>query len=153
MAYPAILRPYFKILRPYFSITLPYSAIKGTIFYQNQWFLELFLAKNAFCCHTFICCHSTANALYKGFPNDVWQCGSKFPKTKKSKPHAYRSLHSSISLQNNKKMCSNCLEHIYQLFNPRCQSCRITTSVPYINNPNSCFGNMINKTIILINRN
>ena len=83
MAYPAILRPYFKILRPYFSIILPYSAIKGTLFYQNQWFLELFLAKNAFCCHTFICCHSTANALYKGFPNDVWQCGSKFPKTKK----------------------------------------------------------------------
>ena len=36
-----------------------------------------------FCCHTFRCCHSTTNALYKGFLSDVWQCGSKFSKFKK----------------------------------------------------------------------
>ena len=104
VAYPAILRTYFKILRPYFSITLPYSAIKGTLFYQNQWFWELFLAKNAFCCHTSRCCHSTTNALNKGFPRDVWQCGSKFPKTKKiNRLLIARYILVSPCVQNNKR--------------------------------------------------
>ena len=35
-----------------------------------------------FCCHTFCCCHSTTNTLYKGFSSNVWQCGSIFSKFK-----------------------------------------------------------------------
>ena len=53
---------------------------KHLFFIKNRLFFDAFWSKIAFCCHIFICCHSTRTPLNKGRLNDVWQCGSNFSK-------------------------------------------------------------------------
>ena len=49
--------------------------------FQNFWpFFCCIFGFLAICCHTFSCCHSTGTPLFTMVSEDVWQCGSNFPK-------------------------------------------------------------------------